>query len=62
MDKNEFLDYFQNFSFWKHMSDAEKELLLSNIRALHYDEGAAIQSGEQQCHLTLYILKVIMSV
>lgn len=25
MDKNKFLDYFQNFSFWKHMSDAEKE-------------------------------------
>ena len=62
MDKNEFLDYFQNFSFWKHMSDAEKELLLSNIRALHYDEGAAIQSGEQQCLGTLFLLKGIMRV
>lgn len=62
MDKIEFLDYFQNFSFWKHMSEADKELLLSNIRTLHYDEGAAIQSGEQQCLGTLFLLKGIMRV
>ncbi|MDO4602491.1 MAG: Crp/Fnr family transcriptional regulator [Eubacteriales bacterium] len=62
MNKNQFLDYFQNFSFWEHMSEADKELLLSNIRTLHYEEGAAIQSGEQQCLGTLFLLKGIMRV
>lgn len=62
MNQNELHTYFQQFSFWNHMTLKEQDMLLSNIRTLHYTEGTAVQSGERQCLGTLFILKGVLRV
>lgn len=62
MNQNELYTYFQQFSFWSHMTSKEQDTLLSNIRTLHYTEGTAVQSGEHQCLGTLFILKGVLRV
>ena len=62
MNKTDCLKYFQAFSFWEHMSEEDQELLLSNIRELHYQGGEAVQSANCQCLGTIFILKGILRV
>lgn len=62
MKTDEYKDFFQTLPFWGHMNQEEKALLLSNVREAHYPAGAAVQSGEQQCLGTLFLLKGILRV
>jgi CRP/FNR family transcriptional regulator len=62
MSKQDYEHFFETFSFWAHMSPSQKELLLSNIREIHYEAGEAVQSGECQCLGTIFLLKGILRV
>ncbi|MDO4274614.1 MAG: Crp/Fnr family transcriptional regulator [Eubacteriales bacterium] len=62
MKQTEYLEHFRTFSFWEHMSTQEQELLLSNIREIHYPAGTAVQTGDCHCLGTLFLLKGILRV
>ena len=62
MDRNNYLNYFQAFPFWEHMTEEDQNFLLDNIRELHYPAGAAVQSEERQCLGTLFLLKGVLRV
>lgn len=50
MRPEECCDLFQkNFSFWNHLSDAEKELLCENTSPAHYAKGAKLHRGSEDC-------------
>ncbi|HJB28131.1 MAG TPA: Crp/Fnr family transcriptional regulator [Candidatus Blautia faecavium] len=62
MNTDEYRTFFQTLPFWRHLTDKEQELLLSHVRKAHYPAGGAVQSGEQQCLGTLFLLKGILRV
>lgn len=62
MNTQDYKNFFRDFPFWVHMPGEEQELLLSNIRQIHFDAGAAVQSGECQCLGTIFLLKGILRV
>lgn len=50
MTDNECRNIFaDNFSFWEHLSDEEKDLLCSNTLPSHYPRGSSVHSGSDDC-------------
>lgn len=62
MNTNEHIEFLQSQPFWDHLTETQKELLVSNIRLAHYPAGTAIQSGDSQCLGTLFLRKGILRV
>ena len=62
MNAEEYRNFFQSFPFWEHMSEKEQELVLSHVRQAHYPAGSAVQSAEQHCLGTVFLLKGILRV
>lgn len=62
MNTNEHIEFLQSQPFWDHLTETQKELLISNIRLAHYPAGTAIQSGDNQCLGTLFLRKGILRV
>lgn len=62
MNSNEHIDFLQTLPFWEHMTDSQKDLLVSNLRFAQYSAGTAVQSGEHQCLGTLFLRKGILRV
>ena len=62
MNAEEYRIFFQSFPFWEHMSEKEQELVLSHVRQAHYPAGSAVQSAEQHCLGTVFLLKGILRV
>lgn len=57
--------YIRHFSFWQHLSNAEKDLLNRNTRPVRYEKGAQVHRGVLDCigvflikkgHLRVYTL------
>lgn len=38
-----------HFSFWEHISDAEKEILLNHSHSVEYKKGSLLHSGDRDC-------------
>ncbi|XOQ24764.1 MAG: Putative Crp family transcriptional regulator [Mitsuokella multacida] len=49
--------FIRHFSFWPHLSDAEKELLNAHTHAVHYEKGAQVHRGPFDCIGVLLIKK-----
>lgn len=50
MIENDCSDLFvQNFSFWKHLTDTEKQFLCDNTAPVHYFKGTNVHNGNSDC-------------
>ena len=41
--------FIRHFSFWEHLTEAQKELLCSHVRTVRYDAGETIHRGALDC-------------
>lgn len=41
--------YLKNLSFWNHISDDDKRLIIDKLHLLHYEAGQSVHSGEDEC-------------
>lgn len=57
MENFDFSQYFSRHSFWEHLSETERQKLLSFSRLAHYHSKEAILSGDANCLGVLFILQ-----
>ena len=52
--------YLKNLSFWNHISDDDKRLIIDKLHLLHYEAGQSVHSGEDECLGALIIRRGIL--
>ena len=52
--------YLKNLSFWNHISDDDKRLIIDKLHLLHYEAGQSVHSGEDGCLGALIIRRGIL--
>lgn len=46
----------ESYSFWEHLTDEERELLLTNTTAVRYEKGGTIHRGDNDC-IGVFVIK-----
>lgn len=57
-----FAGFLEQFSFWEHLSAADRELFSANLHLLHYSAGQAVRSSGVDCLGALFVINGILRV
>ncbi len=60
MTRDELSEYFNGQPFWGHLTQAQKDLILTQVKQVHYKSGEAVVSEQNNCLGVLFILKGVL--